>query len=132
VAERIFRDHVWDFTRVKSEWGRAALALTTFALFAIEAVMFRAHGVRQALSMMRTMLGFGNDAATSLVSPHDSKFALAVGAAVLIAQIISARERGWEWLDRTPTLWRAAIAAAALAAVVFSPGLNPAFIYFQF
>ena len=132
VAERIFRDHVWDFTRVKSEWGRAALALATFALFAIEAVMFRAHSVRQALSMMRTMLGFGRGADTSLVSPHDARFALAVGAVVLAAQIVSARERGWEWLDRTPTLWRAAVAAAALAAVVFSPGLNPAFIYFQF
>ncbi|HEV8503272.1 MAG TPA: MBOAT family O-acyltransferase [Casimicrobiaceae bacterium] len=132
VAERIIRDHVWDFTRVKSEWGRAALSLATFALFAIEAVMFRAHSVRQALAMMRTMLGFGRGGDTSLVSPHDARFALAVGAVVLAAQIVSARERGWEWLDRTPTLWRAAVAAAALAAVVFSPGLNPAFIYFQF
>ena len=51
---------------------------------------------------------------------------------MLAAQIVSARERGWEWLDRTPTAWRAAVAAMALAAVVFSPGLNPAFIYFQF
>jgi alginate O-acetyltransferase complex protein AlgI len=132
VAERIFRDHVWDFTRVKSAWGRAGLSLATFAVFALEAVLFRAHSVRQAGAMMRTMLGGGRGEAAPLVSGHDARFALAVGAAVLVAQIISARERGWEWLDRTNVTWRTAIAAAALAAVVFSPGLNPAFIYFQF
>ena len=132
VVERMFRDHVWDFTRVKSPWGRAGLALATFVIFAIEAVLFRAHSVHQAGSMMRTMLGFGNGVSSSLVSAHDARFALAVGAAVLVAQILSARERGWEWLDRTPVAWRTVIAAAALAAIVFSPGLNPAFIYFQF
>jgi alginate O-acetyltransferase complex protein AlgI len=132
VLERMFRDHVWDFTRVKSTWGRAGLALVTFGVFALEAVLFRAHSVRQAASMMRTMLGFGSGAAPALVSTHDAQFAMVVGAGVLVAQIISARERGWEWLDRLPQAWRAAIAAVAVAAVVFSPGLNPAFIYFQF
>ncbi|MEO8847463.1 MAG: MBOAT family O-acyltransferase [Casimicrobiaceae bacterium] len=132
VLERVFRDHVWDFTRVRSLWGRAGLALATFAVFALEAVLFRAHSVRQALSMMRTMLGFGAGASAPLVSAHDAKFVVVVGAGVLVAQIISARERGWDWLDHAPIGWRALVAAAALAAVVFSPGLNPAFIYFQF
>ncbi len=132
VLERLFRDHIWDFARVKSTWGRAGLALVTFGVFALEAVLFRAHSVRQAASMLRTMLGFGTGAAPGLVSAHDAQFAIVAGAGVLLAQIISARERGWEWLDRAPQMWRAAIAAVALAAIVFSPGLNPAFIYFQF
>jgi alginate O-acetyltransferase complex protein AlgI len=132
VVERVFRDHVFDFTRVKAPAGRVVLSLATFAVFAVEAVMFRAHSVRQALSMMRTMLGFGHSAASALVDTHDARFALAVGAGVLVAQIASVRVRGWEWLDDTAFVWRTAIVATALAAVVFSPGLNPAFIYFQF
>lgn len=132
VAERLFRDYVWDFARVKSQVGRANLALVTFAFFAIEAVLFRAHSVRQAGTMMRTMLGFGNGGTSNLVSLADARFVIAVGAVVLAAQIISVRVRGWEWLDRTPVVWRTAVAAAALAAIIFSPGLNPAFIYFQF
>jgi D-alanyl-lipoteichoic acid acyltransferase DltB (MBOAT superfamily) len=132
VVERIFRDHVWDFTRVKSAAGRAALAVATFAVFAVEAVMFRAHSIRQAAGMMATMLGLHARPASAIVSAHDARFALAVGAGVLVAQIASANVRGWEWLDRAPIGWRTAVAVAALCAVVFSPGLNPAFIYFQF
>jgi hypothetical protein len=40
--------------------------------------------------------------------------------------------RRWDWLDRLSVAPRAASIALALAAVVFSPGFNPAFIYFQF
>jgi len=55
-----------------------------------------------------------------------------VVAGVLTEQIATVNVRGWEWLDRVSIGWRTAVAVAALCAVVFSPGLNPAFIYFQF
>ncbi len=132
VVEREFRDRVWDFARVRASGGRVLLALATFAVFALEAVMFRAHGVHQALSMMATMVGWHGLAASSIVPAADAQLVLLAGAGVLAAQIVSARVRGWDWLDATAMGWRTAIVAAALAAVAFSPGLNPAFIYFQF
>ncbi|MBS0319276.1 MAG: MBOAT family protein [Proteobacteria bacterium] len=130
VAERLFRDHVWDFTRVRGIAGRALLALATFAVFAVEAVFFRAHTLAQGGSMVLAM--FGADAPTALVSLAQVKLVMVVGAAVLAAQIATANVRGWDWLDGTPWPWLAAGITAALAAIAFSPGLSPAFIYFQF
>jgi alginate O-acetyltransferase complex protein AlgI len=132
VAERLFRDHVWDFTRVKSAPGRAALALATFAVFAVEAVLFRSHGVKQAATIMLAMFGFGGAPTAGLVPASDAKLAIAMGACVLAAQIASAGDRGWDWLERVPMWLRATALTAALAAIAFSPGFNPAFIYFQF
>jgi D-alanyl-lipoteichoic acid acyltransferase DltB (MBOAT superfamily) len=131
VLERLVREHVWDFTRVKNVWGRAALALTTFAVFSVAVVLFRAHGIAQAWTLLTTMFGAGARGML-LVPASDATFAALVGACVLVAQILSARERGWDWLDRIPMGWRAVAVTAALAAVTFSPGFNPAFIYFQF
>lgn len=130
VLERLFRDHIWDFTRVKLPAGRAALGVVTFALFAVEAVFFRAHSLAQAGSLLQAMAG--GAAATTLVSAADMKLALIVGAGTLAAQLATANVRGWDWLDDIPLAWRAAGLTAALAAILFSPGLSPAFIYFQF
>ena len=48
------------------------------------------------------------------------------------AQIRYGHLRGWDWLESWSVTPRAASIAVALLAVVLSPGLNPAFIYFQF
>jgi D-alanyl-lipoteichoic acid acyltransferase DltB (MBOAT superfamily) len=131
VLERLFRDNVWDFTRVKAPSGRALLGLATFGVFAVEAVFFRAHTLAQAGSLVWSMFG-GAAKATDLVSHADLQLVLVVGAGVLCTQLATANVRGWEWLDNVPVALRTAGVAAAVAAVVFSPGLSPAFIYFQF
>jgi hypothetical protein len=51
---------------------------------------------------------------------------------VVGSHIAMADMRGWDWLDDWGVWRRAATVTLALGAVVFSPGLNPAFIYFQF
>jgi len=55
-----------------------------------------------------------------------------LGACVVGSHILFGHLRRWDWLDRLSVAPRAASIALALAAVVFSPGFNPAFIYFQF
>ena len=52
--------------------------------------------------------------------------------AMVGAQIRYGHLRGWDWLETWSVTPRAASIAVALLAVVLSPGLNPAFIYFQF
>jgi alginate O-acetyltransferase complex protein AlgI len=132
VLERVFRDHVWDFVRVKHRGARAAFALITFALFSVAAVFFRATSIGQATSMLVGMLGFGSTAYVDAVGSSERMVALAGGALVVGSHIVFADLRGWDWLDGWAVWRRAATVAVALAAVVFSPGLNPAFIYFQF
>jgi hypothetical protein len=54
------------------------------------------------------------------------------GVLTIASHIAHAHLRGWDWLDKRSIGWRTATIAASLAAVIFSPGLNPAFLYFQF
>ena len=132
VLERVVRDHVWDFTRVKALPGRALLAVATFVLFALEAVFFRASTLHDAWTILGTMLGWHPAAAVSLVPRQDVDVALVVGGALLAAQILTANVRGWTWLEDTPAWARVGALTAAVCAVLFSPGFNAAFIYFQF
>lgn len=132
VLERLFRDHVWDFTRVRNRGGRAALAVATVAVFAMEAVFFRAATIGQAWQILSTMIGVRRAGSVALTPWPEAEVALVLGALVLAGHIATTNVRGWEWLDRTPTWLRVTTVTAALAAVLFSPGFNPAFIYFQF
>lgn len=132
VAERIVRDHVWDFTRVKAPGARAGLAFATFTIFAIEAVFFRAATIHQAFGILGAMFGLHADTTSAIVPRADAELAIVAGAALLVAQISTANVRGWNWLDTVPTWARALAVTAAAGAIAFSPGFNPAFIYFQF
>ncbi|HZP88074.1 MAG TPA: MBOAT family O-acyltransferase [Burkholderiales bacterium] len=132
VLERIVRDHVWDFTRVKALPGRAVLAFATFVIFAIEAVFFRASSIAQAWQILGTMFAIGTVGPTAIVPHQDVTVALWMGIALLAAHTLTANVRGWTWLDAVPVWLRATAVTGALAAVLFSPGFNPAFIYFQF
>ena len=132
VLERIFRDHVFDFARVRHRAARAAFAVATFGLFTIAAVFFRASSIGQALTVLAGMFGFGAAAPGTALVHGD--WVIGGSAAVLVigAHIATANLRGWDWLDDWAVWRRAATVTLALAAIVFSPGLNPAFIYFQF
>ncbi|MEP7205679.1 MAG: MBOAT family O-acyltransferase [Casimicrobiaceae bacterium] len=132
VLERIFRERVWDFGRVRGMPGRALLAFGTFLVFSLEVVFFRASSVGQAVAILGTIFGVHEPGAAPLVPRQHAEVALVAGAALLGAHILSAHVRGWTWLDDMPVWVRAGTVAAALCAVAFSPGFNPAFIYFQF
>ena len=69
---------------------------------------------------------------SALVPFSEAIVALVLGACVVGSHILFGHLRRWDWLDRLSVAPRAASIALALAAVVFSPGFNPAFIYFQF
>lgn len=129
-AEHLVKRYVWDFGNVDGRLGRAGLALLTFGMFSIAAVFFRAHSLAQGTSILAAM--FTPGARSTLVPFNEAIVAIALGASIVGSHILFGHLRRWDWLDRWPVVPRAASIALALAAVVFSPGFNPAFIYFQF
>ena len=132
VGERMLRQHVWDFGKVRNPLGRAALAVATFGLFTLAVVFFRATSFEQAWSIIESMATLGPSAPAALVSQGQRLLAELFGVLTIASHIAHAHQRGWDWLDKRSVSWRAATIATSLAAVIFSPGLNPAFLYFQF
>lgn len=130
VAERFFRDAVWDFSRSRHAATRVAIAIVTFALFTLAVVFFRAPSVAQAMSLVATM--FMPWRQSMILTAHAGLIALVAGAVMIGAQIRFRDLRGWDWLDQWSIASRAMAIALALTAIIFSPGFNPAFIYFQF
>ncbi len=129
-VEHLVRKYVWDFGKVRNGFGRAALAIATFAQFSVAAVFFRANSLGQGVDIVRSM--FSASSGASVVPASFALIALVAGAAIVGAHIAFGRLRGWDWLDKLGVTPRAVSITLALAAVVFSPGFNPAFIYFQF
>jgi len=129
-AEHLVKRYVWDFGKVGNPFGRAALAVATFGMFSIAAVFFRAHSFGQGTAILASMFVPGVHSA--LVPFSEAIVALVLGACVVGSHILFGHLRRWDWLDRWSFAPRAASITLALAAVVFSPGFNPAFIYFQF
>jgi hypothetical protein len=103
----------------------------TFGLFAFAAVLFRASSIGQAGAILTAML---SPWTSSALVPFDvSVIAIVAGAAMVGAQIrYGHRLRGWDWLESWSVTPRAVSIALASMAIILSPGLNPAFIYFQF
>jgi alginate O-acetyltransferase complex protein AlgI len=130
IVEQLIRKHVWDFAKVKHPVGRAALAVMTFGVVCAAGVFFRANSIGQAWLILVAMFTPGTSSA--LVPYGAMVIAIAAGAIMIGAQIRFGYLRGWDWLDRWNIAPRTASIALALAAIVFSPGFNPAFIYFQF
>jgi len=132
VLERLFRDHVFDFVRVRHRGARALFALVTFGMFSVAAVFFRATSMGQAGSFLAGMFGFGPEAPVAVLAAGERIVGLVGGMLVVGSHIAFADLRGWDWLDGWAVWRRAATVTLAVAAVVLSPGFNPAFIYFQF
>ena len=130
VVEQLIRKHVWDFGKVEHPLGRAALAVMTFGLFTVAVVFFRASSIGQAWTIVSAMFIPGTRSA--LVAFNVSMVAIVAGAVMIGAQIRYGHLRGWDWLESWSVTPRAVSIALALMAIVLSPGLNPAFIYFQF
>jgi alginate O-acetyltransferase complex protein AlgI len=132
VCERWVREHIWDFVRVRQPLVRALLAVVTFGLFTIAVVFFRATSVSQAWSILCSMFAPIGVPSSRFVLAPEAIPAVVVGALIIASHIRFGQLRGWDWLDEINVGVRAATIAAALAAIVFSPGFNPAFLYFQF
>jgi D-alanyl-lipoteichoic acid acyltransferase DltB (MBOAT superfamily) len=129
-AEHLIKRYVWDFGKVDNRLGRAALAVATFGMFSIAAVFFRAHSFVQGGSILASMFSPGER--STLVPFSEAIVAIVLGAGVVSSHILFGHLRRWDWLDHWPVAPRAVSIALALAAVMSSPGFNPAFIYFQF
>ena len=130
IVEQLIRKHVWDFGKVEHPLGHAALAVMTFGVVCAAGVFFRANSIGQAWHILLAMFTPGTSSA--LVPYGAMVVAIAAGVVMVGAQIRFGYLRGWDWLDRWHIAPRTASIALALAAIVFSPGFNPAFIYFQF
>ncbi len=130
IAERLLRQHLWDFAKVRNAPARVAFAIVTFGLFTVAVVFFRASSIGQAGAILAAM--FAPWTSSALVPLEVSMVAIAAGAVMVGVQIRYGHLRGWDWLENWSVTPRAASIALALIAIVLSPGLNPAFIYFQF
>jgi alginate O-acetyltransferase complex protein AlgI len=130
IGERLLRQHVWDFTKVRNGPARVVFAIVTFGLFTVAVVFFRASSVSQAWTILSAMFTPGTRSA--LVAFNVSMVAIVAGAVMIGAQIRYGHLRGWDWLESWSVTPRAVSIALALMAIVLSPGFNPAFIYFQF
>ena len=89
------------------------------------------HGrIGQAWAILAAML---SPWTRSALVPFDASMVAIIAGAVMIgAQIRYGDLRGWDWLESWSVTPRAVSIALALMAIILSPGLNPAFIYFQF
>ncbi len=130
IGERLLREHVWDFAKVRNAPARAVLAVVTFGLFTVAVVFFRASSIGQAWTIVSAMFIPGTRSA--LVAFNVSMVAIVAGAVMIGAQIRYGHLRGWDWLESWSVTPRAVSIALALMAIFLSPGFNPAFIYFQF
>ena len=132
VAERVIRDNVWDFTRARSTLVSWVLAFVTFGLFTLAIVFFRAQSLDHACQLQLAMAGLQAGGAASILNPQEVALALILGVCVLVAHRLTIDVQGWHWLDDVHPAFATALVAFAMFAVVTSPGLGPAFIYFQF
>jgi alginate O-acetyltransferase complex protein AlgI len=106
---------------------RFALALVTFALVCIAWVFFRADSFAHAFAMCAALFGHGAGATNGF-----TLFAI-VPVAILLAVHWAMRDTTLEAIvERTSWPVRTALLSAMLLAIVMFPGVDRAFIYFQF
>ena len=107
--------------------GRALLALLTFVLVCFAWVFFRAGTFAQAFRICTAMLGGGSGA-----SHPEWRFAL-IPLGVLLASHWALRDTTLEdVVERTPWPVRSLALAAMILSLLMFPGVDRAFIYFQF
>ncbi|MGE0395369.1 MAG: MBOAT family protein [Kofleriaceae bacterium] len=127
VGERILVRVVpaWRFWR--APLVRFALALVTFALVCVAWVFFRAESFPQAFDMCRAMFGAGTGKTNAFVL-----FGV-VPVAILVLVHWAMRDTTLEAVvERTSWPVRTALLSAMLLAILMFPGVERAFIYFQF
>ncbi len=123
VAKRIYPEAAsW-----RTPLARIALALLTFALVCIAWVFFRAQSFDQAFTIVRAMFGDGDGTATAALLPRVLPVALLLVVHGLLRDTTLERA-----VERTPWPARAAVLALMILSLLLFPGVDRAFIYFQF
>lgn len=124
VGERVVK-------RMLPEPGTALRALgwaVTFALVCVAWVFFRATSFPQAFAIVRAMVGLGATA-----SVHANLAVALVPLVGLIGMHVVLRDQGLERaVERTPWPVVATLLAAMTLSLALFPGVDRAFIYFQF
>jgi alginate O-acetyltransferase complex protein AlgI len=112
-------------------WTRMGLALLTYLLVNLTWVFFRASDFPSAWRLLRSMLGFGEEAGKVLY--WNGIVAVAgVTAAMLVAHWRMRDTTLEAVVERTPAWLIGAVWAAMVFAVITTQGSGNAFIYFQF
>jgi alginate O-acetyltransferase complex protein AlgI len=123
VAKRVAGDAAFWTTRT----GRLLLGLVTFVLVCLAWVFFRATSFDQAFRIVGAMAGAGQGVA------HGAYLAALIPIGVLIAAHWAMRDTTLESVvARTSVPLRVAALSAMLLSLVLFPGVDRAFIYFQF
>ncbi|MEZ5671152.1 MAG: MBOAT family O-acyltransferase, partial [Thiotrichaceae bacterium] len=131
VSERLLQPFFTSVQRLKSPIVQFSFALLTYLLVCIAWVFFRASDLDHALNLLNTMF-FGRDTAGLLLSGVQLITVLIIVGTMLIYQWIM-RDSCLEHLaERTPSIIRAIFLATLLIYLLFTPGDQRAFIYFQF
>jgi alginate O-acetyltransferase complex protein AlgI len=127
VGERIARRLIPPSPIWETAYARAFLMLVTFVLVCFAWVFFRAATFGQAFWITRAMLGFGGGA-----THHGYAWAL-VPVAGLVAAHVAMRNTTLENVaDRASSPTRVLVLSLIVLAIFFFPGVDRAFIYFQF
>jgi alginate O-acetyltransferase complex protein AlgI len=128
VLERVARRIAWPSPLWDTWLARLVLALVTFALVCFAWVFFRATSFEQAFTIVRAMLGV-----TSASEVNPVLFASLIPVGVLLGVHGLLRNTTLETVvEKTPWPVRALALFAMLVALLLFPGVDRAFIYFQF
>jgi alginate O-acetyltransferase complex protein AlgI len=127
VGERVVRrvvpaSPVWD-----TAMARLGLGLVTFALVCFAWVFFRAHGFDQAFRICAAMLGAGDGASHPVW-----RYTLIPVGALLASHALLRSTTLEDVVERTPWPVVATVLATLLVSLFVFPGVDRAFIYFQF
>ena len=123
VAKRIYPEAaLW-----RTPLVRIALALLTFALVCIAWVFFRAQSFDQAFTIIRAMFGDGDGGTATAHAWRVVPVALLLVVHGLLRDTTLERA-----VERTPWPARAAVLSLMLLSLLLFPGVDRAFIYFQF
>ena len=130
ITERLLQPFFAQVAWIKFTIVQLALALLTYLLVCIAWIFFRAADVNIAFNLLATLF-FGQNH-TLLLSNFQMAIVGVIVSGLLIYQWLMRNSCLERLADRTPPLIRAIFLAILMICLLFTPGDQRAFIYFQF
>jgi alginate O-acetyltransferase complex protein AlgI len=131
IGHKLFKDHCGGrvATALGTPAGTAGRVVSTFVCFAVSLVVFRCQSLTDSLTMLHRLV---QPVAVGLKEPLSTASFFATLALVLALDLV--QPLPWRrWTEQAPpALLGTGYAAVLCLTLVFAPGGNPAFIYFQF